>query len=78
MTVIEIVILVAVLVLIGVLYAVVQSERKKGAPLCGRACGGCPHPCHSDGTPKEPPYGGPTRTADEEASSVHPDTKPPQ
>lgn len=53
MTVVDIVILVAVLALIGVLYAIVQAERKRGAPLCGRACGGCPHPCRSDGTPME-------------------------
>lgn len=50
---VDIVVLIAVLALIGILYGVVQSERKKGAPLCGRACGGCPHPCYSDGTPKE-------------------------
>lgn len=54
MTVKEIVIMIAVLILIGVLYAIVQTERKRGAPMCGRACGGCPHPCRSDGTPREP------------------------
>lgn len=53
MEVLDVVILVAVLALIGVLYAIVQTERKRGAPLCGRACGGCPHPCRSDGTPNE-------------------------
>ena len=55
MTLPDIIIMAVVFVIIGVAYYLIQDARKKGVPMCGKACGGCPHPCHSDGTPKEDP-----------------------
>lgn len=55
MTLVEGLILLGVIVLIGVAYAIIEDSRKKGMPVCGKSCGGCPHPCHSDGTPREEP-----------------------
>lgn len=54
MTVKDIIIMIVVLVVIGVLWWLIRDAQKKGVPMCGKSCGGCPHPCHSDGTPKPP------------------------
>lgn len=48
----DVIIGIVVLIIIGVWYFLVQDARKKGVQMCGKACGGCPHPCHNDGTPK--------------------------
>lgn len=52
MSAVDIIIMVAVFAVIGVVYYLIQDAHKKGVPMCGKSCGGCPHPCHSDGTPK--------------------------
>lgn len=54
MTVTDVIIMIVVLVVIGVLWWLIRDAQKKGVPMCGKSCGGCPHPCHSDGTPKAP------------------------
>lgn len=48
----DIIIGVAVVAAVGALYWLINDSRRKGVRVCGKACGGCPHPCHTDGTPK--------------------------
>lgn len=48
----DIIIGIVMLIVIGGLYYLIRDARKKGIHVCGKACGGCPHPCHPDGTRK--------------------------
>jgi hypothetical protein len=48
----EIIISIIVIAIIGVAYYLINDSRKKGIHVCSKGCSGCPHPCHSDGTPK--------------------------
>ena len=42
---------------IGAAYWLIDDSRRRGMPVGGKACGGCPHYCqigrNCDGTPKE-------------------------
>lgn len=49
----DIVIGIVLIAAVASLWWLVRDSRKKGAKFCGKMCGGCPHPCHSDGTPRE-------------------------
>lgn len=49
----DIIALVVVLGIIAAGYLLIRDAQKKGVPMCGKSCGGCPHPCNSDGTPRD-------------------------
>lgn len=61
-TLVEWIIMIVVLALIGAAFWLINDSRKRGMPVGGKACGGCPHYCqinrNCDGTPKEPEKSG--------------------
>lgn len=56
-TLMEWVIMIVVIAIIGAAYWLIDDSRKRGMPVGGKACGGCPHYCqinrNCDGTPRD-------------------------
>ena len=55
-TLVEWIIMFVVFTVIGAAYWLIEDSRKRGMPVGGKACGGCPHYCqinrNCDGTPR--------------------------